>query len=137
VIVAATLLLFGCSSTHFAGKLESEGVTYLSTRKVIIRGKEAGFGSNVHVESTDQWVIQKIWDLIHDSRPYREWAASGYREIDLFINEGDKSPKVTLEVNVTDETHIKGYTAENGYRCPGLDESIGGLLKAEYERGGR
>ena len=71
---------------------------------------------------------------IYASRPYHTWAASGFREIEFYQGEEDPQPVLILCVNVTDETHIKGQTPNEGFRCPGLNEYLTGLLKREYDR---
>ena len=60
--------------------------------------------------------------------------ASGFREIEFYQWEKDRQPVLILCVNVTDESHIKGRTSNEGFRCPGLNEYLTGLLKREYER---
>ena len=123
------LVLSGCAQPSLVGQMKARGVTYLNTKKVVIRDCEGGFGGNVVVSATEQFIIQEIWDRIYLSRPYHCWAACGWGEIEFYLSEDANTPAVVLEVNETDETHLKGKTPDQGFRCPGLQEYIDQFLR--------
>ena len=51
-----------------------------------------------------------------------------------FYKKGDlETPVVELKVNATDRCHIVG-AFDFAFRCPGIDEMLGSLLKHERER---
>jgi len=114
--------------------MKRRGISYLTTRKVVIRGSEGGYGADTVFLATEDFIIQEIWDTIYVSRPYHIWCACGFREIEFYEWENAKQPIVTLCVNKTCETHIKGKTPKEGFRCPGLTDYLTKLLKYEYEK---
>jgi hypothetical protein len=77
--------------------------------------------------------IQAVWDRIYQSRPYTRWSASGYRELRFYTAEDRKRPKVILMLNVSEEAHLEDKTADDGYRCPDLNEYLEPFLQWEYE----
>ena len=132
--LATAIWVAGCSGPSLVGQMKARGVSDLETGKVVIRGSEADFGSETEVTATADFIIQKVWDSVYASRPYHTWAASGYREIEFYRRPDDPQPVLTLLVNATDETHIRGRTAQDGFRCPGLHEYLMMLLEKEYQK---
>lgn len=125
-------LTAGCQQTSLVKKIKSHGINDQATGKIIIRGSEADVGPNINVVITEQFVIQKIWDKIYESRPTSIWYASGYRQVDFYKSSEDIKPLFTLLVNESDASHIKGTT--NRFRCPGLAAFASKMLLEEYKR---
>lgn len=135
VIVIGTLfLLVGCASPSLVHDLKARDITYLNTKKLVIRGSQADVGADVVVELASPFIIQTIWDMIYLSRPYHLWYMSGYRILELYTSEDATVPDVTLLVNESDKTQIEGKDHDDGYRCPGLNTYLMEFLKNEYER---
>ena len=134
VLTVIALLLSGCATPSLVQDLRLHGLTCLNTKKVLIHASEAGFGAGMTVHANEQFIIQGIWDKVYLARPYSIWAASGFREIEFYTSHDASTPVVILQVNVTDETHIKGKTDKEGFRCPGLHEYLTPFLKHEYDR---
>jgi len=121
------------SAPQLVQRLSDQSITYRNTDKIILRGSEGGYGASLAVTITEEFLIQKIWDSIYQSRPYDVWAASGYRKLDFYKKGQKNGPVLTLMVNATDACHIEG-TSER-FRCPELSAILGKLLKSKYEKG--
>jgi hypothetical protein len=78
--------------------------------------------------------VQGIWDAIHASRPNSCWFASGFDEIEFYTADDAREPAATLRLNASGSAHLKGKAPQEGFRCPGLEPFIRGLLQAEYKR---
>jgi len=137
------LVLAGCQSTStrpdlrpaLVQKLEKRGVSDASTGKIILVGSEGGYGGNMQVIITADFLIQEIWDTIYQSRPYKTWAASGFRKLKFYAGPESEVPVAELLVNVTDRCHFDG-DFDDSFRCPGINKILEPLLKAEYEKRG-
>ncbi len=124
-ILLTSMLLSGCSSPSLVRDLKKYSVTYLNTKKIVIRGSENdGFPNVVVEERRPSSIIQEIWDRIYLSRPYSVYAFSSWRILELYTDADSNTPDFTLYVNETDETHIEGKSPEEGYRCPGLEHYL-------------
>lgn len=109
---------------------QDSGITHQNTGKIILRGDEASgtVGKDIVLDNLDEFIIQDIWDTVHQSRPYDHWVASGYRVLEFYADADSDKPDITLYINETSATH----TSKNGkrFRCPGLPELIRKIRKA-------
>ena len=134
VIFLNSVLLSGCSSPSLVRDLKKHNVTYLNTKKIIIRGSENDGCANVVVEEHGpSFIIQDIWDRIYLSRPYPVYAFSSWRILELYTDLHSNKPDAILYVNETDETHIEDKSPKDGYRCPGLEGYLMELLIRERD----
>ena len=126
------LLACGCASPSLVRQMKQRGITHHNTGRIVLTGSEADVGSNVKVDIRENFLIQKIWDTIYQSRPHDRWCACGYRRADFYTHpEGE--PVVTLWINATDACPLDGQS-ETRFRCPQLDALVMKLLQAEYDR---
>ncbi len=140
MFAACLLVLTGCQSTStrpdlrpaLVQKLEKRGVSDANTGKIILVGSEGGYGAGMQVTITANFLIQEIWDTIYQSRPYKTWAASGFRKLRFYADSESEVPVAELLVNVTDRCHFDG-DFDDSFRCPGINNILELLLKAEYE----
>jgi hypothetical protein len=125
-------LLAGCATSPvLVRRLSSHSVTDQETQRIVLTGSEGGYGASLKVSITEEFLIQDIWDRIYQSRPYKVWYASGYRQLD-FYRQGQDEPSLTLLVNASDACHIKDTTER--FRCPGISAVLEKLLKHEYKK---
>ena len=134
VSLLLALLCAGCAGPSLVRDLEKRGVTYQNTEKIIVQDSEGGWGADTIVVLSDEFAIQTVWDAIYQARPYSQWVASGYREIRFYTASRADKPNVILRQNASDEVHLKGLTARDGYRCPGLFDYLTPFLEHEYEK---
>ena len=140
MFAACLLVLTGCQSMRtrpdfhsaLVQKLEKRGVSDANTEKIILVGSEGGYGERTQVTVTAEFLIQEIWDTIYQSRPYKTWAASGFRRLRFYADPESEVPAAELLVNVTDRCHFDG-DFDDSFRCPGINNILEPLLKAEYE----
>lgn len=133
LIVFLALLAQGCSNPSLVRDLKKRNVTYLNTTHIVVRGSESDGCPGVIVEDGADYVIQEIWDKIYQSRPYPRFAFSSWRTLELYTYYDFNEPAVTLMVNETNETHIKGTSPKDGYRCPGLEQYLINMLIRELQ----
>jgi len=125
--------LAGCAtSPTLVQKLANRSVTYENTERIVLTGSEGGYGSAVKVNITEEFLIQDIWDRIHQSRPYNVWYASGYKELAFYTRGQENKPSLTLLVNESEACHIEGATER--FRCPGINAVLHKLLEHEYQK---
>ena len=135
------LVLAGCQSTlpcpglrpALVQKLENRGVSDAGTGKIILVGSEGGYGGDLQVTITANFLIQEIWDTIYQSRPHKRWAASGFRKLRFYEDDESEVPVAELLVNATDRCHFD-EDFDDSFRCPGINKILEPLLKAEYEK---
>ncbi len=141
LLIACIIVLIGCQSSpkrmkfrpELVRQFEKRGVTDINTEKIILVGSQGGFGNNIQVEITEDFLIDEIWDMIYQSRPYWTRVASGYRKLIFYTYSQPDIPKTKLMVNGTDRCHFEG-DFDNPFRCPGINKILRPMLKAEYER---
>ena len=139
--MATLVILVGCQSVSLqpdlrpalVQELGTRGVTDANTQRIIAVACEGDYGADVQVPITAPFLIQEIWDTIWQSRPYKTWAASGFRKLRFYKDRESGAPQAELLVNVTDRCHFDG-AFDDGYRCPGINKILEPLLKKEYER---
>lgn len=134
MLVMLVSFISGCTKPTLVDQMQSRGISYLNTQKVVIRASEGGYGSDTVVNVEEEFIIQRIWDSIYVSRPYHRWSASGDEQVEFYSSREDSKPRLTLMVNVSDLARIKGQTYNEGFRCPGLNEYLQEWLKREYEK---
>ena len=142
IFAVCPLMLVGCQLTStrpdlrpsLVKKLAKRGVSDANTRRIILVGNEGGYGHDIQVGITAEFLIQEIWDTIYQSRPYKTWAASGFRKLRFYTDAQSAVPVAELLVNVTDRCHFE-EAFDDAFRCPGINKILGPLLKAEYEKG--
>ena len=140
-VIAGLLVLAGCQSVSRQPDLRPAlvkefadiGVSHANTRRIILVGSEGGYGGDMQVAITEQFLIQEIWDTVYQSRPYRTWVASGFRKLRFYTDDKARVPEVELLVNATDRCHFEG-AFDDAYRCPGINKILQPLFKAEYEK---
>lgn len=141
MFAACFLVLTGCQSMPtrpdlrpaLVQKLEKRGVSDANTAKIILVGSEGGYGERTQVTITAEFLIQEIWDTIYQSRPYKTWAASGFRKLRFYADRESEVPVAELLVNATDRCHFD-EDFNDSFRCPGIEKILDPLLKAEYEK---
>jgi hypothetical protein len=134
-------LIAGCSATSpvvshqppLVQRLAGFGLSDSSTRKIVLVGSEGGYGGDVQVTISEEFLIQEVWDSIYQSRPYGKWCACGFRRLQFYSEVESEVPAVELLVNATDRCHFAGAFDE-GFRCPGINKILEPLLKREYEQ---
>jgi hypothetical protein len=127
------LVLTGCaSSPELVQTLAERPITHMDTEKIVLTDSEGGCGASTSVTITELFIIQKIWDTIHQSRPYGVWCACGYRKLEFYRAGHPERPAVILLVNETDACHIEGTSRR--FRCPGINAVLEDLLKHEYNK---
>lgn len=140
VLVTLALCFGGCSAQTTVPQstlptlIENEsGITYLNTKKIIIRGHEGsvGAGNDVTIEAIEFYHIQEIWDSIYQSRPYNHWALSGFTEIEFYSDEHSEKPDTVLHVNETGMAFTNDIN--QGFRCPSLVELIGKIQHQAFQ----
>ena len=141
LIFGLMLMTAGCSSLRPAlvpkpplvQRLSARGVSDANTRKIVVVGSEGGYGGDLQVTITEDFIIQEIWDAIYQSRPYKTWAASGFRRLRFYTDEEATDFSAELLVNVTDRSHFEG-AFDDAFRCPGINKILERSLRLEYER---
>ena len=141
ILVVLPLMLLGCqvASTgpdlrpSLVETLAKRGVSDVGTRRIVLVGGEGGYGHDIQVTITADFLIQEIWDTIHQSRPHKTWAASGFRKLRFYTDAKSSAPAAELLVNATDRCHFED-AFDDAFRCPGMNKILEPLLKAEYER---
>ena len=113
-------------------RLAARGVSDANTQKIVVVGGEGGYGTGLQVTITEEFLIQEIWDTIYQSRPYKTWAASGFRKLWFYTDRDAASFSAELLVNETDRCHFEGGF-DDGFRCPGINKILSRLLEAEYK----
>ena len=142
IFVVCSLMLVGCQLTStrpdfrpsLVRNLAKRGVSDVSTGRIILIGSEGGCGDDIQVTITAEFLIQEIWDTIYQSRPYKTWTASGFRKLRFYTDAQSTVPVAELLVNATDRCHFED-AFDDAFRCPGINKTLGPLLKAEYEKG--
>ena len=113
-------------------QLAARGITDQNTSRIVVIGNEGGYGSDFKITIGPHYLIQKIWDTIYQSRPYKTIVFSGYRTLKFYKKGDSRAPVVELLVNATGRCHIHD-SFDNGYRCPGINKLLKRLLKSRYE----
>jgi len=144
----------GCSTpsnrpidrNHLVEALYSKGARPSTTEKLVLRGSEGGFGSDVNVVITDPGVISRVWTCILNSKNYGVFSACGYRKIEFYSAGDSDTPLATLILHcgTGDAAYLEGQdsfvwdTTKGGrdglYQCRGLNELVEPYLCEEYHR---
>jgi hypothetical protein len=126
--------------------LYSKGSRPSTTKQVIFRGNEGGFGGDVNVAMADPKVISGVWKCILNSENYGVYSACGYRKIEFYISVDSDIPVGTLILlcGTDDAAYLEGqepfvWDATKGgrdglYQCHGLNELVEPYLRDEYNR---
>ncbi len=132
-VALLSILAVGCAEQTLVQQLAARGVHHTgSAERVVMRGSEADFGSDIIVEC-DLGLSAQIWDCIYAARPYGAWYSSGYRSVEFYRLADDETPMLTLRVNESGAAHIETKGEASRFRCPGLHELIMAKLEEQYE----
>jgi len=133
-------------SNRLVHALYSKGANPAATEKIIVRGNEGGFGSDISVAITDPNVINRVWTAIINSQNYGVFSACGFRRIEFHSAEHPDTPLATLKLlcGPGDPVYLKeqeplAWVASKGgrdglYQCLGLNGLIEPYLREEYNR---
>lgn len=145
ILIYILILSAGCNDKNLLNKrLQDHDVTQNNTIKLKFISSEGDFGSNnsVIVENPD--VIKSVWKSIYSAKPTDVWFASGFHQIEFYINNTQNNPSAVLRLNASDGAHLSGDlwyhldSEKEGYyglwKCSGLNELVRKYLKEEYER---
>ena len=119
------------ASASLVEEMSQRGVTARNTARIVLTDSEGGTGATA-VEIDEEFIIQKVWDSIHQSRPHDRWAMSGFQRADFYTGPGD-TPAATLWVNETDACFLDGQSASK-FRCPELHALASRLLQEAHEK---
>ncbi len=114
ILTACALAIAGCQSSPrppdlrppLVLQLHQRGVTDATTARIILVGSEGGYGSDMQVVITADFLIRDIWDTIHQSRPHKTWVASGFRKLQFYTDAKSAAPAAELFVNATDRWNL-------------------------------
>lgn len=140
------------SGNRLVEALYSKGACPSATEKLVLRGSEGGFGSDVVVAVTDPAVINRAWQCILNSQNYGVSSACGYRKVEFHPAIDSTTPLATLTLfcGVGDPAYLEQQqpfdwdatfvwdAAKGGrdglYQCHGLNELAEPYLRQEYNR---
>ncbi len=140
-------LLSGCAREYgMVNDLRQSGVQRSNTTKLLFQGSEADFGPETMVMVSDKRILDYVWSIIEQSKPWGVYSACGSRTIGFFTEENQTIPVAKICV-MCSGAWVDGFDSPermewnqqfNGRKglfvCPGLDEYIMDFLKEEYER---
>jgi hypothetical protein len=139
------------SGNRLVEALYVKGAKPSTTAKIVLRGSDSGFGSDINVAITDPHVINRVWKTILNSKNYGVFSACGYRKIEFHSAIDSATPLATLTLLCEngaayleqqqpfdwDATFV--WDAAKGgrdglYQCHGLNELAEPYLREEYNR---
>jgi hypothetical protein len=153
VLSSVAVIGMGCSNGSSCGTdnelvydLYGKMATHSDTIKLVFEGSESNYGP-IRVEIEDPQVINKVWEMIENSKPGGRQYACGWVTIEFYYSGAREMPNAKLRVLCGGDdasVYVEGcqrsvFSEQKGwhlvsYQCPGLGEYVMTFIEEEFNK---